>query len=75
MPAPKLLDKKTVNAELNQERRLQVEKGIELAKKVDALREILADEQEKLERFRTETVKKVQMEIDQLIKKRDNLLK
>ncbi len=74
MSAPKLLDKKTINAELNQERRLQVEKGIELAKKIDALREILADEQEKLERFRTETVKKVQMEIDQLIKKRDNLL-
>lgn len=73
MPAPKLLDKRTVNASLATERKQQIETGIELAKKVDAVRAMLAEEKEKLERFRSETVKAVQAEIDELIRKRDLL--
>lgn len=73
MPAPRLLDKRTVNAELATERKQQMEKGKELAQKIDALRATLAEEQEKLERFRTETVRIVQAEIDALIRKRDLL--
>ena len=73
MPAPRLLDKRTVNAELATERKRQIEQGVELAKRIDLLRATLLEEQEKLERFRTETVRAVQIEIDQLIRKRDLL--
>lgn len=73
MPAPRLLDKRTVNASLAQERKQQIEAGVDLAKKIDALRLTLLEEQEKLERFRTETVRIVQKEIDELIIKRDLL--
>lgn len=74
MPAPKLLDKRTVNAELATERKRQIDQGVELAKRIDVLRATLAEEQEKLERFRTETTKVVRAEIDELIRQRDNLL-
>jgi acyl carrier protein phosphodiesterase len=73
MPAPRLLDKKRIAASLADERRLEIDKGIKLAKKIDFLRETLAEEETKLERFRTETVKKVQIEIDMLIHERDRL--
>lgn len=73
MPAPRLLDKRTVHAELATERKQEIDKGMELAKKIDALRATLLEEKERLERFRTETVKAVQAEIDALIRKRDLL--
>lgn len=75
MPAPRLLDKKRVNAELATERKQQIEQGKQLVASIEALREARAEEEEKLERFRKETVRAVQIEIDALIRQRDALRK
>lgn len=73
MPAPRLLDKRTVNASLATERKQEIDKGVQLAKAIDALRETRNQEEQALERFRTETARQVHLEIDALIKQRDNL--
>lgn len=75
MAAPKLLDKKIISASLADEQRREIDKGLKIAKAIDALRETLGEEEQKLERFRTETVLKVQIEIDSLLQQRNNLLK
>lgn len=69
----KLLDKKTANAEVATQKKQQIDSGIKLAKKVDALRETLGEEEKNLETFRTETVKGVQIEIDSLIRQKDTI--
>lgn len=75
MPGPKLLDKRMVNAELATARKEEIQKGIRLTKAIEALRETLAEEERKLEIFRTETVRAVRLEIDSLIRERDQLIK
>jgi hypothetical protein len=69
----RLLDKKIVNAELATEKKNQIDAGLALAKKVDALREAKATEEKKLEEFRTDTIARVQVEIDAKIRERDYL--
>lgn len=71
MSGPRLLDKKTVNAEVATQRKEQIDSGLVIAKKIDALRETLSEEERNLEVFRTETIKQVQKEIDEKIKDRD----
>lgn len=73
MPAPRLLDKKVVNVELASQKRHQIDQGIAIAKKVDAVRGMLQEEQKNLETFRLETITNVQIEIDNRIKVRDSL--
>lgn len=75
MAAPRLLPKNIVNATLAQERKIEIDKGIKLAKAIEALRETKVEEEQKLERFRSETIAKVQIEIDSYIKERDFLRK
>lgn len=75
MGAPRLLDKKTVNAEQASQQRQKIMEGITLAKKVDALRVSLGDEQERLEKFRIETTKRIQKDIDAIIGEREDLIK
>lgn len=69
----KLLDKKTVNTDLARDRKAQIDEGIKLATKVDVLRETVVKEEGNLQRFRTETVAAVQVEIDGYIRQKDNL--
>lgn len=71
----RLLPKKLANAEVATQRKQQIEEGLILSRKIDKLRETLAEEEQKLERFRTETVKRVKEEINQLIAVRDALVK
>lgn len=73
MPAPRLLDKKTANIEVANQKRQQIDVGVKLAKSVDALREAKSLEEKTLEIFRTETIRKVQSEIDAKISEKDNL--
>lgn len=73
MPAPKLLDKRILNQELATQKKNQIESGINLAKKVDAVRETLGDEEARLKDFREQSIAKVQMEIDAKIRERDYL--
>lgn len=67
MSGPKLLEKKVVNAEVASQKKQLIDSGLAIAKKVDVLRESLRAEEQSLETFRTESVKKVQIEIDSRI--------
>lgn len=73
MSAPKLLDKKTINAEVATQQKQKIIEGITLSKKVDKVRGTLNEEETRLERFRTETIRKVQQEIDAKVLERDSL--
>lgn len=73
MPGPRLLDKKVVNSEVANQKRQQIDQGINLAKKVDAIRDTLQTEESRLEIFRRESIQKVQQEIDTKIHERDVL--
>lgn len=69
----KLLDKQEVNRLKGVERKLEVDEGVKLAKKVDALRELAAKEQTNLTKFRESSLAVVKAEIDDAIKQRDAL--
>lgn len=69
----RLLDKKTIVQQKNQERQLEIQEGLKLAKKVDTLRETAAVEEKKLNTFRDESIKRVKEDIEALTLKRDNL--
>lgn len=69
---PKKLDIDKAKA---QERKREIDSGIELAKRVDTLRELRVDEEKNLQEWRTRAIQQVQLEIDNLILDRDNLLK
>lgn len=73
MSGPKLLDKKLVSAELATERKQQIDQGLRLAQKVDVLRETSQLEEQNLEKFRSETIRHIQEEIDAKVKERDSL--
>lgn len=64
MPAPRLLDKKTVNAELATERKRQIDEGRHLTDSIEALREAKVKEEQALEDFRKHTIRVVQIEVD-----------
>ena len=74
MPAPRLLDKRVVNQELALQKKNQIESGIALAKKVDAVREALGEEEKRLAEFREQSIARVQIEIDAKIRERDSIL-
>lgn len=64
-----LLSKSEINAKKASERKIEIDQGIILARKVDKLRETYSEEQAKLNAFRDGTVKVVQEKIDSLTKK------
>ncbi len=69
----KLLPKRVVNAELALQKKRDIDSGLELARKIDALRETLATEEKNLEQFRTHTIGSVQVEVDAKVHERDAL--
>lgn len=73
MTAPRLLDKKVVNAEVATQRKNLIDSGLTMAKKIDAVRETLQEETKNLDTFRTESVAIVQIEIDQKLNILDNI--
>lgn len=66
----KLLDKYQINTLKATERKKEIDEGLKLAKKVDALRELTAKEQANIEKFREQTLKEVKNEITDLISQR-----
>jgi len=60
----KLLDKKTIVTTKALERQKEVEEGLKLARKVDTLRNTASKEEANLAKFRTETLKTIQSQID-----------
>lgn len=69
----KLLEKNEIQQKKNAERRMEIEEGAKLARKVDNLRETAASEEARLSKFRDANLKKIKEEIDSLISKRDAL--
>jgi hypothetical protein len=68
----RLLKKDEIRKELAEERKSQIDEGLAIAKKVDAMRELLQIEQKNLDTFRYKTVALVQKEIDDILKKKDD---
>lgn len=64
MPSPRLLDKKAIHSTLAQERKEEMDKGMKLAKAVDALREARVKEENELEEMRVSTLKVIQLQIE-----------
>ncbi len=69
----RLLTKREVDTARSTEQQQQVAEGKKLAARVDRLRELQATEEASLFKFRCETLKVIQGEIDELIEKRDTL--
>lgn len=69
----KLQDKRTVSAEVATQKKRQIDEGMNLAKKVDALRETKLNEEKRLEDFRRESVARVQIQIDDKLKELDSI--
>lgn len=70
----KLLDPRTIQSNLNDQRKTDIDQGLHLARKVDTLRETLSQEEAKLATFRNVTFKEVQKQIDAKIRERDILV-
>lgn len=71
----KLPDKKTIAVQKSAERKMEIEEGMKLAKKIDILRETASEEQAHLAQFRGENLALLKKEIDPMIEERDKLRK
>lgn len=68
----RLLDKKTITSEQVLERKIQIDEGVKLAKKVDLLRQTASEEEQKLSKFRTASLAQLHKEVGDLqLKKKD----
>lgn len=71
----KILPKKTeIILKKNNERKLEIEEGVKLAKTIDQLRKTKVEEEASLRRFRSESLGIVKKEIDSYISQRDSLI-
>lgn len=71
----KLLQKRTIDLAKANERKIEIDNGLALARRVDSLREARITEEENLKKYRETALKQVQYEIGQFIEERDNLKK
>lgn len=71
----KLLNKSEINTKKSLDRKREVDEGVKLAKRVDTLREVHAQEEASLEKFRVETVRVINEEISTTAEKLDVLKK
>lgn len=69
----KLLTKREIDTKKSIERKSEIDEGVKLSRRVDSLREIQAEEQASLEKFRAETVAGIHKEIVQETNMRDTL--
>ncbi len=69
----KLLDKRKIDIAKSQEKKLEIDTGMALARRVDALREANASEEKKLREYREVAVKEVQEEIEKLERVKSSL--
>lgn len=63
----KLLPKSEVDLKKAQERKGEIDEGLKLAKKIDALRQAVVEEERKLTLFRRASLETIQKEIDDLL--------
>ena len=58
----RLLSRQEVDAAKAQERKREIDEGLKLARRVDSLREVQAQEEASLEKFRVETLRRIHIE-------------
>lgn len=68
-----LLSKQEINTAKITERRQEIDEGVKLAKKVDALREVSAKEEANLSKFRSESLKQLKNDIEVLTRQKNVL--
>lgn len=61
--ATRLLEKQEIAQKKSNEKRLEIDEGLKLARKVDSLRETAAVEEAKLKKFRDESLRQIKSEI------------
>lgn len=71
----KLLTKSEITQSKTLESKQEIDRGLKLAARVDGLRKTKIKEEQDLEKWRSETLRIVQEEIDHAIRTRDNTLK
>ncbi len=71
--AIKLLTKSEVVVLKGKERQAEIQEGVKLARRVDNLREVAAQEEASLEAFRNRTVAIIKADIDDAVQERDRL--
>lgn len=69
----KLLSKQEVDTQKAKERKLEIDEGAKLAKRIDSLRELHSKEEKNLISFRDTNLANIRKEIDEEIKKRGSL--
>ena len=69
----RLLPKSEIDKRKAEEQRLAITEGIKVAERVDLLRETAATEEVAFEKYRTESLKEIQAEIDEKMSLRDSL--
>lgn len=69
----KLLTKEQIQQQKSFERKQEIDEGVKLATRVDKLRELSAQEHTNLMRFRDESIKRIQIEIDRYIAQKTQL--
>jgi len=69
----RLLDKKDIDKARSEEKRLAIDQGARIAKRVDDLRETHGREEESLRKFREETIKGIHLETNALLDKKSSL--
>lgn len=70
----KLLTKNEIEKQKGIERKMEIDEGAKLARKVDALREITAKESVERDKFRLASLEKIRTEITDATKERDDIL-
>lgn len=70
----RLADKKQIQLSVAVERQAEIEQGVLLAKKIDALRQAKLNEEASLNKFRDQSTKNIQKDIDSLLVKKDSVI-
>ena len=70
----KLLPKSEVILNSTQDRKLSIDEGLKLARKIDELRKTATEEEAKLSQLRDYSLKAIRLEMENLMKERATLL-
>lgn len=70
----RLLSKQDIQQAKARERQQEITEGVKLAQRVDSLRELQAEEEQALKKFRDETLTEIHKEITEKITERDSLI-
>lgn len=70
----KLLKKPELTSLKAQERKIEIDEGAKLAKKIDLLRQMSSEEESRLAKFRTESLRVIKEELEKLTATRSSII-